>query len=132
MSKSKKKKKNRPQHTKTTVKSRTSNVKASTQMVTKLEKISQNIGVHNKYSERIKTSYICLFMYFFIWSLVMKLVTTDPTTSIGLLATGTIACGFNIVKACLSIHDNEKVKHNVVIIIIHSLCAFIFSGWMFV
>lgn len=130
MSKSKKKNKKKTQHAKTTIKTNTT--QGPVKMVNKLEQMSQNIGIKNKYSERIKTSYICLFLYLGLWSIAMNLAKTDPTTSASLLVTGALACIFNIIKAIMSIRDNEKVTHNIVIIVIHSLFIFIFLGWMFV
>lgn len=95
----------------------------------KLQGWASNIGIREKYKERIKTSYISIFAYLFLLYVFEKLTSTEPANIaniIAILIAGICVAIFNIIKHILSIKDNERKTHNIVLLVIQSIFLLFF------
>lgn len=96
----------------------------------KMENHLNNISDHNKYKERIKTSYISMLLYFILIGIYQN-YQGKPTFSISLIISGILICIYNIIKSVLSIRDKQKVKHNKILIFLQSLFILFFISLFF-
>ena len=95
----------------------------------KLQGWANNIGVREKYKERIKTSYISILGYFFLIYLFEQMRSTEPiniSNLMSVLLAGICVAIFNIIKHILSIKDNERKTHNIILLVIQSIFLLFF------
>lgn len=96
----------------------------------KMENHLNNISDHNKYKERIKTSYISILLYFILLG-IYENTKENPNLTIAMIISGISICIYNIVKSILSIRDKQKVKHNKILIFLQSLFILFFISLFF-
>lgn len=95
----------------------------------KLQGWANNVGIREKYKERIKTSWISILGYFFLLYYFEQIHTINPNniaTLTAILLSGICISIFNIVKHVLSIKDNERKVHNIILLIIQSFFLLFF------
>lgn len=95
----------------------------------KLQGWANNIGIREKYKERIKTSYISIFAYFLLIYFFEQMHSMEPvniSTLISILLAGICIAIFNIVKHILSIKDNERKTHNIILLVVQSIFLLFF------
>lgn len=95
----------------------------------KMENHLNNISDHNKYKERIKTSYISMFLYLILIAIYFN-YEKQQTFSLALLLSGGCICIYNIIKSILSIKDKKSIKHNKILIVLQGLFILLFI-WIF-
>lgn len=104
-------------------------VKMAEKQTQNLNNIASKIGPGTKYKERLRTAYISIVLYFGMLYLAYKWYLSNPEMAFSLLMAGIIIAIYNIVKAVMSIRDNEYSTQNKFLIIINALFIFIFLGW---
>ena len=95
----------------------------------KLQGWANNICFREKYKERIKTSYISILGYFFLIYLFEQMHSMEPINIpnlMSILLAGICISIFNIIKHILSIKDNEKKIHNIILLVIQAIFLLFF------
>ena len=95
----------------------------------KLQGWASNIGIREKYKERTKTSYFSILCYFFLIYLFEQMHSMEPINIpnlMSILLAGICISIFNIIKHILSIKDNEKKIHNIILLVIQAIFLLFF------
>lgn len=101
--------------------------------IDKLQFFSFNSIKHDKYKERLKTSFISVLLYILLIYGYYHFHTSESMSRVSLacLITGIIAIIYNVIKSALSLRDEKYKVLNIIAIVLQSLFLILFVYLMF-